>query len=93
MKTDTAHHYWATEWARADGTSKWEHPEPEVMAFAAGLPAGAAVLDLGAGSGGMRWPLPGRALPYQHLMPRPKASPKSPALRRPSASRSTRGPG
>lgn len=51
MKTDTAHQYWGTEWARADGTSKWEHPEPEVMAFAQTLPAGAAVLDLGAGVG------------------------------------------
>ena len=51
MKTDTAHQYWGTEWARADGTSKWEHPEPEVMAFAQTLPAGAVVLDLGAGVG------------------------------------------
>lgn len=51
MKTDTAHQYWDTEWARADGTSKWESPEPEVMDFAQVLPAGAAVLDLGAGVG------------------------------------------
>lgn len=51
MKTDTAHQYWATEWAQVDGTSKWERPEPEVMAFAENLPPGAAVLDLGAGVG------------------------------------------
>jgi 2-polyprenyl-3-methyl-5-hydroxy-6-metoxy-1,4-benzoquinol methylase len=51
MKTDTAHHYWAAEWAQVDGTSKWEHPEAEVMAFAPTLPEGAAVLDLGAGVG------------------------------------------
>lgn len=51
MKTDTAHVYWATEWAQADGTSKWEHPEAEVMEFARTLPAAARVLDLGAGVG------------------------------------------
>lgn len=51
MKTDTAHQYWATEWAQVDGTSKWEQPEAEVMAFAQTLPSGAAVLDLGAGVG------------------------------------------
>jgi len=51
MKTDTAHEYWGREWARADGTSKWEHPEGEVMDFATRLPAGARVLDLGAGVG------------------------------------------
>lgn len=51
MKTDTAHQYWATEWAQVDGTSKWEQPEAEVMAFAENLPPGAAVLDLGAGVG------------------------------------------
>lgn len=51
MKTDTAHHYWGEEWARADGTSQWEHPEAEVMEFAKSLPAAAAVLDLGAGVG------------------------------------------
>jgi len=51
MKTDTAHAYWGTEWAKADGTSKWERPEAEVMDFAENLPAGAAVLDLGAGVG------------------------------------------
>jgi tellurite methyltransferase len=51
MKTDTAHVYWGTEWAKADGTTKWEHPEAEVMDFARTLPAGAAVLDLGAGVG------------------------------------------
>lgn len=51
MKTDTAHQYWATGWAQVNGTSKWEQPETEVMAFAQNLPAGAAVLDLGAGVG------------------------------------------
>jgi 2-polyprenyl-3-methyl-5-hydroxy-6-metoxy-1,4-benzoquinol methylase len=51
MKTDTAHVYWSTEWAQADGTSKWERPEAEVMDFAQTLPSGAAVLDLGAGVG------------------------------------------
>ncbi|AZL58280.1 class I SAM-dependent methyltransferase [Tabrizicola piscis] len=51
MKTDTAHVYWGTEWAKADGTTKWERPEAEVMDFAQSLPAGAAVLDLGAGVG------------------------------------------
>jgi tellurite methyltransferase len=51
MKTDTAHAYWGTEWAKADGTSKWEHPEPEVMDFARTLPPKARVLDLGAGVG------------------------------------------
>ncbi|MFN3273343.1 MAG: class I SAM-dependent methyltransferase [Paracoccus sp. (in: a-proteobacteria)] len=50
-KTDTAHEYWGREWTRADGTTKWERPEPEVMAFAATLTPGAAVLDLGAGVG------------------------------------------
>lgn len=51
MKTDTAHTYWSTEWAQADGTSKWEQPEAEVMTFAQTLAPGAAVLDLGAGVG------------------------------------------
>ncbi len=51
MKTDTAHVYWDTEWAQADGSSKWEQAEPEVMHFAETLPAGASVLDLGAGVG------------------------------------------
>lgn len=51
MKTDTAHQYWGGEWAQADGTSKWERPEAEVMEFALTLPAGARVLDLGAGVG------------------------------------------
>ena len=51
MKTDTAHAYWGTEWAKVDGTSQWERPEAEVMEFARALPAGASVLDLGAGVG------------------------------------------
>ncbi len=50
-RTDTAHEHWNDEWARADGTTKWERPEPEVLAFARTLPAGARVLDLGAGVG------------------------------------------
>lgn len=51
MKTDTAHAYWGTEWAKADGTSQWERPEAEVMEFAQTLPPGGRVLDLGAGVG------------------------------------------
>lgn len=51
MKTDTAHEHWNAEWARADGTGKWESPEPEVMAFARTLAPAARVLDLGAGVG------------------------------------------
>lgn len=51
MKTDTAHRYWDEEWARADGTTKWERPEAEVMDFAKTLATGARVLDLGAGVG------------------------------------------
>jgi 2-polyprenyl-3-methyl-5-hydroxy-6-metoxy-1,4-benzoquinol methylase len=51
MKTDTAHAYWGIEWAKADGTSKWERPETEVMDFARTLPPKAHVLDLGAGVG------------------------------------------
>ncbi|MGC9371581.1 MAG: class I SAM-dependent methyltransferase [Paracoccaceae bacterium] len=51
MTTDTAHEHWNTEWAAADGTSKWERAEPEVVAFAQTLPKGARVLDLGAGVG------------------------------------------
>jgi tellurite methyltransferase len=51
MKTDTAHEYWGTEWARADGTTKWDRPEAEVMEFARILPPRASVLDLGAGVG------------------------------------------
>ncbi|MDY6860070.1 MAG: class I SAM-dependent methyltransferase [Pseudomonadota bacterium] len=51
MTTDTAYQHWNDEWAKADGTSKWEQAEPEVLSFAATLPAGARVLDLGAGVG------------------------------------------
>lgn len=51
MTTDTADTYWNAEWAKADGTSKWARPEPEVLAHAATLPKGARVLDLGAGIG------------------------------------------
>jgi tellurite methyltransferase len=51
MTTDTAHEHWNTEWAAADGTSKWEVAETEVLEFAARLPKSARVLDLGAGVG------------------------------------------
>lgn len=51
MTTDSAHHYWNRHWAEASSTSKWAVPEPEVMAHAQTLPAGARVLDLGAGIG------------------------------------------
>lgn len=51
MTTDSAHHYWNDQWATADGTSKWAKAEPEVLTHAATLPAGARVLDLGAGIG------------------------------------------
>lgn len=49
--TDTAHLHWNAEWAEVDGTSPWEVAEPEVLDFAAHLPEGARVLDLGAGVG------------------------------------------
>lgn len=51
MKTDSAHVYWDAEWQKADGASKWARAEVEVMEHAARLPAGARVLDLGAGIG------------------------------------------
>lgn len=51
MKTDSAHVYWDAEWQKSDPTSKWARPEAEVMEHAATLPAGARVLDLGAGIG------------------------------------------
>ena len=51
MTTDSAHHYWNDMWAKADGTSKWAQPEPEVIAHARTLPKGSRVLDLGAGIG------------------------------------------
>jgi tellurite methyltransferase len=51
MKTDSAHVYWDAEWQKADGSSKWAQTEAEVMGHAATLPAGARVLDLGAGIG------------------------------------------
>lgn len=49
--TDTAHDYWNTEWQRADGSSRWARPEPEVLDHAQRLPKGARILDLGAGIG------------------------------------------
>lgn len=51
MTTDTAHHYWNDEWAKADGSSKWAKAEAEVLAHAQTLPKAARVLDLGAGIG------------------------------------------
>jgi len=51
MSTDTAHEHWNAEWAAAGPGSKWARAEPEVEALAATLPAGARVLDLGAGLG------------------------------------------
>lgn len=51
MKTDSAHVYWDAEWQKSDPTSLWTRPEAEVMDHAATLPAGARVLDLGAGIG------------------------------------------
>jgi tellurite methyltransferase len=51
MTTDTAHRYWNEEWRRADASSKWAKAEDEVLAYAAHLPKGARVLNLGAGIG------------------------------------------
>lgn len=51
MKTDSAHVYWDAEWQKSDATSPWAQPEADVMSQAAHLPAGARVLDLGAGIG------------------------------------------
>ena len=51
MKTDSAHVYWDAEWQKSDAASPWAQPEAEVIAHAATLPAGARVLDLGAGIG------------------------------------------
>ena len=51
MSTDTAHHYWNSLWAGADGTSQWAHAEPEVLAHAENLAPRARILDLGAGIG------------------------------------------
>jgi len=51
MTTDTAHHYWNTEWQRADATSPWATAEPWVMEHARTLAPGSRILDLGAGIG------------------------------------------
>lgn len=51
MTTDTAHHYWNTEWQKTDGTSPWARPEPWVLEHAASLPPASRILDLGAGIG------------------------------------------
>ena len=51
LTTDTAHHFWNDLWAKSDDSSKWAKAEPEVLAYARTLTAGARVLDLGAGIG------------------------------------------
>jgi tellurite methyltransferase len=51
MITDTAHHYWNTEWAKADTASPWAVPEPWAVDHASTLPSGSRLLDLGAGIG------------------------------------------
>lgn len=49
MTTDTADRHWNTEWASIAPGSKWLEPEDDVKAWAAALPPGARILDLGAG--------------------------------------------
>lgn len=49
--TDTAHAHWDERWASADGRADWLTPEPDVAAFAGGLPPGSRCLDLGCGVG------------------------------------------
>ena len=51
MTTDTAHHYWNTEWQRADATSPWATAEPWVIEHGRTLAPGSRILDLGAGIG------------------------------------------
>lgn len=51
MTTDSAHVFWDAEWQKSDAASPWARAEDEVMDHAATLPAGARVLDLGAGIG------------------------------------------
>lgn len=51
MKTDTADQHWNGQWAGIEAGSKWLMPEDDVKTWAAGLAAGARVLDLGAGVG------------------------------------------
>jgi tellurite methyltransferase len=51
MTTDSAHQYWNDQWAVADASSQWAKAEAEVLAHAEAMPAGARVLDLGAGIG------------------------------------------
>jgi len=51
ITTDTAHHYWNTEWQRAEVTSPWATAEPWVMEHAHTLAPGSRILDLGAGIG------------------------------------------
>ena len=50
MRADTADAHWNAHWAGAVD-QKWLIPEPDVEAWAKMLPAGARVLDLGAGVG------------------------------------------
>ena len=51
MKTDTADQHWDAHWSSEAVDTKWLTPEEDVMAWAATLPAGARILDLGAGVG------------------------------------------
>ena len=51
MTTDTAHHYWNTEWLRADAASPWATAEPWVIEHGRTLAPGSRILDLGAGIG------------------------------------------
>ena len=51
MTTESAHIYWNMEWQKADATSPWATPEPEVMTHTETLAAGSRILDLGAGIG------------------------------------------
>lgn len=50
-KTDTADRHWSKIWDEIEEGSKWLTPEPDVKRWAAGLTAGASILDLGAGVG------------------------------------------
>ena len=51
MTTDTAHHYWNTEWQQADAASPWATAEPWVVEHGRTLAPGSRILDLGAGIG------------------------------------------
>ena len=51
VATDTAHHYWNTQWQQVDATSPWATAEPWVLDHARTLAPGSRILDLGAGIG------------------------------------------